>query len=252
MKSNGQYYFYQNDHLGTPQKLTAVNGAVVWSAKYSAFGEAEVNLSSTIINNLRFPGQYFDQETGLNYNYFRYYDYVSSRYNRPDPAGIMRGTNHRYLYTKNNPLLFIDPLGLLCKKISSGSYTYVYSYEEIDRGTWIYEKYLQANIGCGCVSYQDLRIDYITKYIDYEFDIYECTEMDECGNEATFIRIDPGVKVSEDVFIESEYGGRERKIEFGTMEGTGGDIESGGGCSCSPNSIEPGWYQHNPVPQNRN
>ena len=67
MKVGGQYYFYQNDHLGTPQKLTAVNGAVVWSAKYSSFGEAEVDISSTITNNLRFPGQYFDQETGLHY-----------------------------------------------------------------------------------------------------------------------------------------------------------------------------------------
>jgi YD repeat-containing protein len=60
MKVGGQYYFYQNDHLGTPQKLTAVNGAVVWSAKYSSFGEAAVHPSSTIVNNLRFPGQYFD------------------------------------------------------------------------------------------------------------------------------------------------------------------------------------------------
>jgi len=65
MKTGGQYYFYQNDHLGTPQKLTAVNGAVVWSAKYSSFGEAEVDPNSTIENNLRFPGQYHDKETGL-------------------------------------------------------------------------------------------------------------------------------------------------------------------------------------------
>ena len=56
---------YQNDHLGTPQKLTAVNGAVVWSVKYSSFGEADVDPSSSITNNLRFPGQYEDSETGL-------------------------------------------------------------------------------------------------------------------------------------------------------------------------------------------
>jgi hypothetical protein len=50
-----------NDHLGTPQKLTDSNGTVVWAADYKPFGEA------TITNNLRFPGQYYDAETGLNY-----------------------------------------------------------------------------------------------------------------------------------------------------------------------------------------
>ncbi|CAB1062354.1 Rhs-family protein, partial [Olavius sp. associated proteobacterium Delta 1] len=70
-KVGGQYYFYQNDHLGTPQKLTAVNGAVVWSVKYFSFGKADVDASSSITNNLRFAGQYFDQESGLHYNYNR-------------------------------------------------------------------------------------------------------------------------------------------------------------------------------------
>ena len=60
---------YQNDHLGTPQKLTAVNGAVVWSAKYYSFGEVLINLESIVENNLRAPGQYFDGETNFHYNY---------------------------------------------------------------------------------------------------------------------------------------------------------------------------------------
>ncbi|GAH55494.1 unnamed protein product, partial [marine sediment metagenome] len=64
MKEGGNYYFYHNDHLGTPQKMTAVNGAVVWSAKYSSFGKATVEVEA-VANNLRFPGQYFDHETGL-------------------------------------------------------------------------------------------------------------------------------------------------------------------------------------------
>jgi RHS repeat-associated protein len=103
---------YQNDHLGTPQKLTAVNGAVVWSAKYSSFGEADVNISSSITNNLRFPGQYFDQETNLYYNLFRYYDPAAGRYLRPDPIG-MRGGINLFIYALNNPKNYIDPLGLL-------------------------------------------------------------------------------------------------------------------------------------------
>jgi RHS repeat-associated protein len=111
MKVSGVYYFYQNDHLGTPQKLTAVNGAVVWSAKYSSFGEADVDPSFTITNNLRFPGQYFDQETGLHYNWHRYYDPVSGRYLRPDPIGLIGGVN-LFIYVLNNSNKWIDPLGL--------------------------------------------------------------------------------------------------------------------------------------------
>jgi uncharacterized protein RhaS with RHS repeats len=66
-------YYYHNDHLATPQKMTDSSGAVVWSADYKPFGEATVTVS-TITNNLRGIGQYFDAETGLNYNYFRDYN----------------------------------------------------------------------------------------------------------------------------------------------------------------------------------
>jgi uncharacterized protein RhaS with RHS repeats len=57
-----------NDHLGTPQKMTDSSGTVVWAADYKPFGEVTITVS-TITNNLRFPGQYYDAETGLNYNY---------------------------------------------------------------------------------------------------------------------------------------------------------------------------------------
>jgi RHS repeat-associated protein len=117
MKIGANYYFYQNDHLGTPQKLTAINGAVVWSAKYSAFGKAEVDHSSTITNNLRYPGQYFDQETGLHYNYNRYYDSETGRYLRSDPIGLNGGLN-RYIYGNGNPLRYIDYEGLACAQSS--------------------------------------------------------------------------------------------------------------------------------------
>ncbi len=63
MKAASQYYFYHNGHLGIPQKLTVVNGAVVWSALYSSFGEATVEIE-TVENNLRFPGQYYDAGQG--------------------------------------------------------------------------------------------------------------------------------------------------------------------------------------------
>jgi len=117
MKQGVNYYFYQNDNLGTPQKITAVNGAVVWSAKYSSFGKANIKVN-TIENNLRFPGQYYDQETGLHYNYHRYYDPGIGRYMKADPIGMLEGyvaqknINHIYLYSSANPTNLIDPLGL--------------------------------------------------------------------------------------------------------------------------------------------
>ncbi len=110
---NVDYYFYHNDHLGTPHKMTSVSGAVVWSAKYQAFGRAKVDPESTITNNLRFPGQYYDEETGLHYNWWRYYEPGTGRYLRADPIGIDGGIN-LYSYTANNPLHLIDPRGLVC------------------------------------------------------------------------------------------------------------------------------------------
>jgi len=112
MKVGSEYYFYQNDHLGTPQKLTAVNGAVVWSAKYSSFGEADVDPSSIVTNNLRFAGQYFDRETGLHYNYHRYYDPVSGRYTEKDPINFAGGDLVLYSYGYNNPQKYWDNNGL--------------------------------------------------------------------------------------------------------------------------------------------
>lgn len=60
---------------------------------------------------LRFPGQYFDQETGLHYNYFRDYDPSTGRYIESDPIGLDGGLN-TYSYSELNPLRYIDPLGL--------------------------------------------------------------------------------------------------------------------------------------------
>jgi RHS repeat-associated protein len=99
-----------NDHLATPQKMTDSSGAVVWAADYKPFGEATITVS-TITNNLRFPGQYFDAETGLNYNYMRDYNPVIGRYIETDPVGLRGGIN-LYLYAGANSLRFTDPIGL--------------------------------------------------------------------------------------------------------------------------------------------
>lgn len=105
-------YYFHNDHLGTPQKLTDEFGNVVWSATYSAFGMATVDSASTITNNLRYPGQYFDEETGLHYNWNRYYEPETGRYVSEDPIGFGAGDKNLYRYVRNRPLNGIDPLGL--------------------------------------------------------------------------------------------------------------------------------------------
>ena len=111
LKEDGEYYWYQNDHLGTPQKLVDSSGTVVWSAEYTAFGEAQVAVE-TITNNLRFPGQYYDAETGLHYNNQRYYDPDTGRYAQTDLIGFGGGYANLYMYVGNNPVLFLDSWGL--------------------------------------------------------------------------------------------------------------------------------------------
>ncbi|MCP4669908.1 MAG: RHS repeat-associated core domain-containing protein [Desulfobacula sp.] len=101
--------------------MTAVNGAVVWSAKYSSFGKAEVDPSSTVENNLRFPGQYYDGETGMHYNWHRYYDPDTGRYLTPDPIGLAGGINP-FVYSLNNPINYIDPSGLIWVTIENDNH----------------------------------------------------------------------------------------------------------------------------------
>ncbi|MFZ5759521.1 MAG: RHS repeat-associated core domain-containing protein [Thermodesulfobacteriota bacterium] len=104
-------YYFLTDHLGTPQKLIDETGQVVWQANYLPFGQAMIDPASTVENNFRFPGQYFDQETGLHYNWNRYYDPGTGRYLTPDPIGLAGGIN-LYSYALQNPVNFIDPFGL--------------------------------------------------------------------------------------------------------------------------------------------
>jgi RHS repeat-associated protein len=105
---NGSTYFVHNDHLATPQRLTDSTGAVAWSADYEPFGKAQ---TTGIEFNLRFPGQYFDAETGLHYNWHRYYDPETGRYITSDPIGLRAGLN-TYRYASQNPLTGYDIYGL--------------------------------------------------------------------------------------------------------------------------------------------
>jgi RHS repeat-associated protein len=104
-------YYYHNDHLGTPQILTDEARTISWKGVYTPFGEAVITIG-TVENLFRFPGQYYDQETGLHYNWNRYYDPKTGRYLSPDPIGLEGGIN-LFPYVANNPINFTDPLGLM-------------------------------------------------------------------------------------------------------------------------------------------
>ena len=134
--------YYHNDHLGTPRELSDEDGGIVWQATYKAWGntlkveaarpatlqnqellaqtarraEAKNDLNAElqpIEQNLRFQGQYFDQETGLHYNRFRYYDPDVGRFVSQDPIGLAGGANN-YQYAPN-PAGWTDEFGLICK-----------------------------------------------------------------------------------------------------------------------------------------
>lgn len=102
------------DHLNAPRVLEAANdGAVTWSwLDTDPFGSGSAT-PSTIVGeyNHRFPGQIFDVETGLHYNYFRDYDPQTGRYIESDPVGLAAGVN-TYTYVGGSPVLFVDPSGL--------------------------------------------------------------------------------------------------------------------------------------------
>jgi len=118
--SSGGVFYIHNDHLGTPHVITDGAGDVAWKANYEPFGEVQVVVEA-VVNNLRFPGQYYDDETGLHYNYFRTYDPSTGRYLESDPIGLGGGLN-TYGYVGGNPLSGIDPYGLDCVAVA-GSVT---------------------------------------------------------------------------------------------------------------------------------
>ena len=105
-------YYFQLDHLGTPQELTGYGGAIVWSAKYTAHGklrESKRGDGARVEQPLRFQGQYFDAESGLHYNRHRYYHPDFGCFLTPDQLRSGGGLNP-YRYTRN-PTGWVNPQG---------------------------------------------------------------------------------------------------------------------------------------------
>ena len=138
-------FYYQCDQIGAPQELTDEQGHIVWAVDYKVWGRTstlEVSATGTdnldpydlnrfwpggprdlkarsssttqalnqVEQNLRFQGQYFDSESGLHYNRFRYYDPQTGRFVHQDPIGLFGGFNSYFSFP--NPGIWIDPDGL--------------------------------------------------------------------------------------------------------------------------------------------
>lgn len=101
--------YVTTDQLNTPRVVTDSSQTIEWSWTSDPFGNSQPTGSLTY--NLRFPGQYYDAETGHSYNYQRDYDPVTGRYIESDPIGLKGGVNS-YRYGYNNPDKYFDNFGL--------------------------------------------------------------------------------------------------------------------------------------------
>ena len=125
--------------MGTPQTLSNELGECVWEIKQDTWGTAlEINTSDNLLEqtNLRFQGQYYDKETGLHYNRYRYYEPYSARYVSKDPIGLFGGL-HSTKYV-SDPNQWVDPMGLQQR---DSSFLNLGSYENVKQAQETYEKY---------------------------------------------------------------------------------------------------------------
>ncbi|MFL4948422.1 putative T7SS-secreted protein [Streptomyces sp. MMS24-I31] len=131
---DSRFFAIVTDLVGTPTELIDESGDIAWRTRSTLWGTTAWAANSTAYTPLRFPGQYYDPETGLHYNYFRHYDTETARYLTPDPLGLAPAPNPAsYVH---NPWAWTDPLGLS-----------PYAYE--NGGSWDPEQepYLYRGVG---------------------------------------------------------------------------------------------------------
>lgn len=117
-----RFHAIVTDLVGAPTELVGSDGRIAWRRTTSLWGlTLHVSADEWTDCPLRFPGQYHDDETGLAYNYFRYYDPATGRYVSPDPLGLPPAPNN-YGYV-SNPLTVSDPLGLAGVRNQLGQFT---------------------------------------------------------------------------------------------------------------------------------
>jgi RHS repeat-associated protein len=177
------------DHLGTPHRAWDDSAEFAWAADYEAFGKAWEYLPNStaapaVEVNLRFPGQYLDRETGLHYNWHRYYDSNTGRYLTPDPLGLGGGDPTLFAYAAGSPLRFLDPHGLKVLKCRRRAQQEQLNKMDKDH-MWLQTDTVQAGMGpsggsaswCGLPSYPVEITDHSWALRQEEKDKIQCSEV---------------------------------------------------------------------------
>ncbi|MFI2075070.1 putative T7SS-secreted protein [Streptomyces triculaminicus] len=108
---DSRFFAIVTDLVGAPTELVDETGEIAWRTRTTLWGTTTWPKDSTAYTPLRFPGQYFDPETALHYNFHRHYDPETARYTSPDPLGLAPAPNPAaYVH---NPHTWADPLGLM-------------------------------------------------------------------------------------------------------------------------------------------
>ncbi|WP_255953101.1 putative T7SS-secreted protein [Streptomyces odontomachi] len=156
-----RFFAIVTDLIGTPTELVADDGTVAWHTRATLWGTTTWNRTATAYTPLRFPGQYYDPETGLHYNHFRTYDPETGRYLSADPLGLAPAPNPT-LYV-GNPHRWADPLGLTAtgcppgysgKKGKEGEARAIQELQ--DRGYTIMGEHVKLEAKDGTTSYVDI------------------------------------------------------------------------------------------------
>jgi RHS repeat-associated protein len=120
-RERGGWFHYLNDPIGTPDKLLAEDGSVATEYERKAWGQLEARSGAKATTPIRLQGQYWDEETGLAYNRWRYYD-GEGRFVSADPIGL--AADHHVFRWSKNAIARLDPTGLASH--SPGVYTVHY------------------------------------------------------------------------------------------------------------------------------
>ena len=112
-KDGKQYLaYFHTDQIGIPREMTDIHGNLLWYGEYTAWVrlEKDERVYRNVHQPFRFQNQYYDEETGLHYNFFRYYEPDTGRFINQDPIGLLGGEN-LYRFAPNAQR-WGDPLGL--------------------------------------------------------------------------------------------------------------------------------------------
>ncbi len=177
-------YYIQTDHLNTPRWITDDVGTRIWSWESDAFGSTapDMDVDGDGVNfyfYMRFPGQYFDVESGLHYNYFRDYEPGVGRYVESDPIGLNAGMN-TYSYVLSNPLYWTDKRGLINDNSLCGGLPYE---QQVGCRNFFFPPPLTCEEGGNCCENSFVNCySSCTEYINNEFLFWNRTETTVAAN----------------------------------------------------------------------